>query len=254
MSIITATELVSCAERAAKEHWGYVYSGQGQTYTQELARNWADQERAGKSAEYFLEDCKKWLGKTVVDCSGLLVEAFRSKEAGFGDRTANTFRAQAVDHGSVSGILSVPGLAVWRRGHIGLYIGSGKVIEAGGTKVGVAGTPLHMPATGKAWTEWLQLRDVDYDRAPSTAEITTGAFVIRRLLKLKSPYMRGDDVRDVQEQLLGRRYDVGGTSADGVYGPNTTRAVKRFQRDKGFEVDGIVGPVTTKALGGVWTV
>jgi soluble lytic murein transglycosylase-like protein len=40
-----------------------------------------------------------------------------------------------------------------------------------------------------------------------------------------------------------------GIPADGVYGPQTRAAVKRFQRSKGLAVDGIAGPVTLGALG-----
>jgi hypothetical protein len=40
-----------------------------------------------------------------------------------------------------------------------------------------------------------------------------------------------------------------GTTADGIYGPQTKRAVKRFQRSKGLVVDGIAGPQTLRALG-----
>jgi hypothetical protein len=38
-------------------------------------------------------------------------------------------------------------------------------------------------------------------------------------------------------------------AADGVFGPITERAVKRFQRSNGLLVDGIVGPQTRAALG-----
>ena len=37
--------------------------------------------------------------------------------------------------------------------------------------------------------------------------------------------------------------------ADGVYGPQTRRAVRRFQAAHGLAVDGIAGPVTLSALG-----
>ena len=40
-----------------------------------------------------------------------------------------------------------------------------------------------------------------------------------------------------------------GVSADGVYGPRTRAAVKRFQRSHGLAVDGIAGPATLAALG-----
>ena len=40
-----------------------------------------------------------------------------------------------------------------------------------------------------------------------------------------------------------------GITADGVYGPQTRRAVRRFQRSQGLTVDGIAGPQTLAALG-----
>jgi peptidoglycan hydrolase-like protein with peptidoglycan-binding domain len=40
-----------------------------------------------------------------------------------------------------------------------------------------------------------------------------------------------------------------GVPADGVFGPQTERAVKRYQRRHGLTVDGIVGPATRSALG-----
>jgi len=40
-----------------------------------------------------------------------------------------------------------------------------------------------------------------------------------------------------------------GVAADGVVGPQTRAATKRFQRKNGLSVDGIIGPQTLKALG-----
>jgi hypothetical protein len=52
---------------------------------------------------------------------------------------------------------------------------------------------------------------------------------------------RGSAVRSIQSQL--------GIGADGVFGPQTERAVKRFQRGHDLLPDGIVGPITRGALG-----
>jgi peptidoglycan hydrolase-like protein with peptidoglycan-binding domain len=40
-----------------------------------------------------------------------------------------------------------------------------------------------------------------------------------------------------------------GIPADGIYGPQTRKAVRRFQRAHGLAVDGIAGPQTLAALG-----
>lgn len=52
-----------------------------------------------------------------------------------------------------------PGLAVWKSGHIGVYIGSGEVIEAMGTKYGVVKTQLE----GRGWTHWLEVPGIEYE-------------------------------------------------------------------------------------------
>ena len=52
---------------------------------------------------------------------------------------------------------------------------------------------------------------------------------------------RGSAVRSIQQEL--------GIRADGVFGEQTERAVKRFQRRRDLVPDGIVGPLTRGALG-----
>lgn len=52
---------------------------------------------------------------------------------------------------------------------------------------------------------------------------------------------RGSGVALIQRKL--------GITADGVFGPGTEKAVKRFQRRHGLVADGVVGPITRKAMG-----
>ena len=67
-----------------------------------------------------------------------------------------------------------------------------------------------------------------------------------RTLSLTTPYMRGDDVKAVQEALAGAGFTV---DVDGIFGPKTAEAVRKFQQQENLNVDGIVGPVTRSALG-----
>jgi peptidoglycan hydrolase-like protein with peptidoglycan-binding domain len=58
---------------------------------------------------------------------------------------------------------------------------------------------------------------------------------------------RGEAVRELQQTLTSLGYDTKG--ADGIFGANTKKAVRQFQKSHGLKVDGIVGPATQKALG-----
>ena len=71
------------------------------------------------------------------------------------------------------------------------------------------------------------------DRMARTASADTDGMVERG--------DRGPDVREIQAAL--------GIAADGIFGPQTERGVKRFQRRRGLLVDGVVGPQTRAALG-----
>jgi peptidoglycan hydrolase-like protein with peptidoglycan-binding domain len=58
----------------------------------------------------------------------------------------------------------------------------------------------------------------------------------------------GPDVADVQKVLSALGYSVGPTGVDGVRGPYTSDAVKKFQTEHGLKVDGDPGPETIAAL------
>jgi len=57
---------------------------------------------------------------------------------------------------------------------------------------------------------------------------------------------RGENVKTLQKSLEKLGFELG--SQDGVFGPKTEQAVKRFQGKHNLEADGIVGPKTREAL------
>lgn len=228
-----------------KERYGYVLGGQGQTYSKALAQQWGAVKRCGKSAAYFTRDCARWFGRRIVDCSGMIVEAIRVYDKSYGDRAANTFRAQFAKRGSMKTLPEIPGVAVWKSGHIGIYIGGGKVIEARGYRHGVVPSEL----SSQGWKEWGYIDGVTYEKAEESGEKEAKP-TFKRLLKYKSPMMRGGDVKSLQRLLAKAGQKPG--AADGIFGKNTRNAVKSFQRAKRLTVDGIAGKNTITALGGEW--
>lgn len=68
-----------------------------------------------------------------------------------------------------------------------------------------------------------------------------------RALSLRSPALTGADVIELQERL--KTLGFGPEEIDGVYGPETAQAVRRFQEVAGLVPDGVVGPETWAALG-----
>ena len=63
-----------------------------------------------------------------------------------------------------------------------------------------------------------------------------------RLLYLRQPMLRGDDVAALQRRLGALGFDAG--RVDGIFGPDTERALSEFQRNIGIVVDGVCGSST----------
>ena len=106
------------------------------------------------------------------------------------------------------------------------------------------------PSTKRAVQEFQQRRHLLVDGV--VGEDTWGELVEAgyslgdRLLYVRYPYDRGDDVRALQVSLNLLGFDVG--REDGIFGQRTDRAVRQFQRNVGLPPDGIVGTTTIDAL------
>ena len=105
-------------------------------------------------------------------------------------------------------------------------------------------------ATDHAVRAFQQRRGVSVDgmvgpetyAALQAARLTLGD----RLLSLSGRLFVGDDVSMLQERLLELGFDAG--RVDGVFGGDTERALKAFQREYGLVSDGVCGPSTLRAL------
>lgn len=84
-------------------------------------------------------------------------------------------------------------------------------------------------------------------KAGASGNVSSGAGESRILKR----GMTGEDVRDMQQNLIAAGYGCGPDGADGDFGANTEAALEKFQADHGLEVDGKYGPLSKAALEGV---
>jgi N-acetylmuramoyl-L-alanine amidase len=106
------------------------------------------------------------------------------------------------------------------------------------------------PSTERAVRAFQQRRQLMVD---GTVEDVTWAELVEagygpgdRLLYLRYPTFRGDDVRSLQSRLNLLGFDAG--REDGIFGERSDRAVREFQRNVGLPPDGIVGATTLLAF------
>lgn len=59
---------------------------------------------------------------------------------GHADVGADGMFEKAKEKGTISSMPKIQGIAVWQKGHIGIYVGDGKVIEAANTRAGILET------------------------------------------------------------------------------------------------------------------
>lgn len=108
-------------------------------------------------------DVKK-VGKFCTDCSGL-ISGYTGIILG-----SSQFKSTATKCIPISRISeAVPGCALWRSGHIGVYIGNGLCIEAKGSAYGT----VQSVVANRTFTHILWLRDIDYSDATTVPNVDT---------------------------------------------------------------------------------
>lgn len=190
-----------------------------------------------------LQAVRSWVGKRTTDCHGL-IEWFMAELAGGKwtyDVTADGAFNSATVKGSIGSIPELPGICVRYKGHVGVYIGGGYVVEARGFDYGVCISALKKCP----WTHWYKHPKIRYAGtallAPSPAKVgkTTDRYSIVWLQLALNRQIR-------EGYITGTVLTV-----DGVYGKKTAVATGTYWHKKGWttknEVWG-VGKNTVKAL------
>lgn len=130
----------------------YVYGAIGEILTPAVLDRLA-KESPGMFTSTYKAKAKKYIGQRCVDCSGLISWYTGIQRGSYNFHDTATERV-SIDHLSESMI----GWALWKPGHIGVYIGGGYCIEAKGIDYGT----IKSPVTATPWQKVLKLRDIDY--------------------------------------------------------------------------------------------
>lgn len=120
--------------------------------------------------------------------------------------------------------------------HVVLYLGNGKLAEAGHTDDNVINS--------KSWISSIEVTSLTDSRYKDLPR----AYRYNGSVNVNRPIMHGevsDRVGDLQKYLKWYGYDI---TADCIFGQGTYDAVKKFQKAEGLSVDGIVGQATIDAM------
>ena len=216
-------------------------------------------------AYYKAKDFSSQLNKRVHDCIGLVKGYLWSDSPDSQveynykqDVSAKGMYAISKDKGGMNSFPRKPGTLVYKGGspsaihHVGVYIGDGYVVEAKGHKWGVVKSKLN-----SSWNFWSQCPFIEVDTAKddintsskdkdkSNSAKNSKVSPIPSYKPILRTGSRGTEVTKLQKCLnkLGSKLIV-----DGIFGPNTKKALVNFQKANKLEPDGEYGPNTYKKL------
>ena len=153
---ITVNEAIRRAKKLVADDWNYVYGAKynDNPITVKLINRLRAENSQVYTHNYYTKALTK-VGKNAIDCSGLVCHCWGISDIGswsihyLPNEKPNSYA-------SVSLKELIAGDAVWKSGHVGLYIGNGKVIEARGIDYGVQITNL----TDQLWKHGVRKKDL----------------------------------------------------------------------------------------------
>lgn len=257
MQKIARQTMIDFVKQEAARGSIYVWGAQGQRGGQ-ITEDWIRKmETSATNANRAISLWKKNKGKYdpnmigAFDCSGLIGACLNANgNAGFDD-TADGYRNRCVsiDKGALQAGDLVFEYSNGKSGHVGVYIGDGKVIEARGRDYGVVETDLNARNWKKYGRPDFMYTDGNAPAAPSKPTYTKKSFILDHVVKKGS---KEAVVGSIQNNLLAMGYDLGSTGIDNNFGTKTDAAVRDVQKNGGVTVDGQVGKNTAPLLGGTW--
>lgn len=165
------------------------------------------------------------------------------------DMSANGMRSRCKIKGPISTLPEVPGLLVFKTGHIGVYVGGGMVVDARGHSAGIVEQPL----SKVKWEEWGVCPYYEYDKEVESAKEEAAAAASKKVninFEVLQKGSKGRQVKALQYLLLANGIRLPKYGADGSFGNETFTAVKEYQKKSGLTVDGSAGAQTLKHIYG----
>ena len=191
-------------------------------------------------------------GKTCTDCVGLIKGYYWELNGAIKYKR--------------NGLPEIPGILVWTKdkGHVGVYVGDGYVVEARGFSYGVQRNALK----DRAFVHWGLCPYVEYAADEETLAIEmmggtaegsqTAQKPVQVTVKVQGgvsmPTIRagqqGLAVKVMQRFLKARGAKLERYGCDGQCGAETVEALKAYQTTHSLTVDGVCGPLTWASLVG----
>lgn len=227
----TVMELVQFMEQAYQDKWGYVWGAGGEVYTEAVAKRLHSIYKTAKyDATYYLTtQLKRWGGRRVADCSGL-IQAFRGL-----DDTANGLMQKCKEVGLLRDFDGSIGRLVFcvqtgAANHVGIMVSGGYVIHSTNSERGVIKERLS--TSNRGWTHYGVPLWVDYAFNRPTAKVTNKSSL--------------NDICWLQNRL--NEVTQAKLVVDGIYGAKTQIALTYYRKHLGLYREGMSGANCNKRL------
>lgn len=246
-------KFIELLENEVKNKSIYVWGGNGESYPI-VNEDWIERHETNiTNAKRAIKLYKKAVVAgyekqlKAFDCSGLGYYCLKQLGLQKTDINANGFKGKCEKikkEQLTKGCFVFKVNASGRAYHIGYVVDDNlNVIEAKGRDDGVIKRPLKSGG-------WNYYGIPSYFNDEINTTVAKETYIFKRLLKKKTPLIKGEDVKILQAKLNDLGFNCG--KVDGAYGNKTATAVKAYQKANNLTVDGKAGKNTITKLGFKW--